>query len=186
MQRRDFMDILQKADVLMFEFGLMKILRRYGDVFTVGSYNMGIMTWNDLDFYFDNSRFDRVDYSNLVTDIIKEMLPVRFEGLLNKENNQLFLGFETMITGERWNVDIWWKTKEEIQNSFSYSRDLVAQMECQPELKSAVLRIKQGLIKNKLYGMDKGRIHYHSKDIYDAVFKENIYSTEQFLFHHPK
>ena len=32
-----------------------------------------------------------------------------------------------------------------------------------------------------LYGFDKGKKHYHSKEIYDAVFREDIFTPEQFL-----
>ena len=50
-----------------------------------------------------------------------------------------------------------------------------------PELKNAVTEIKQNLIIRGLYGFDKGKKHYHSKEIYDAVFNKGILTTEQFL-----
>ncbi len=65
-------------------------------------------------------------------------------------------------------------------------QSLVLQMVENPKLKDAVLRIKNDLIKQKLYGPDKRKEHYHSKEIYDAVFIENILSAEQLLLIHPK
>lgn len=34
--------------------------------------------------------------------------------------------------------------------------------------------------------MDKGRTHYHSQEIYDAVFIEGIRTAEEFLSLHAK
>ena len=114
------------------------------------------------------------------------LIPVRLDGIFDLAHNQVFLEFQTEITGEHWNVDIWRKTKVEIEESIDYMQSLVLQMEKNPKLKDAVLRIKNDLIKQKLYGPNKGKEHYHSKEIYDAVFIENILSAEQLLLIHPK
>ena len=55
-----------------------------------------------------------------------------------------------------------------------------------PELKKAVIKIKQDLIDRKLYGLNKGKVHYHSNEIYDAIFVKGILSTEQFLLTYAK
>lgn len=176
----------EKADELLYQYGLMDILQKYGQVFIIGSYAMKIMTWNDLDFYFEASGFDSVKYYDLAADLVKELSPVYFEGRVDAENNRMFLGMETEITGERWNIDIWWKTRAEIETARAYAGELACKMEEQPELREAVIKIKQELMKKKLYGMNKGKVHYHSKDIYDAVFREKLLSAEQFLLVHPK
>ena len=54
-------------------------------------------------------------------------------------------------------------------------------MQLHPELKDAVIRIKQELINRKLYGFDKGKVHYHSNEIYEAVFGKGILTENQFL-----
>ena len=59
-------------------------------------------------------------------------------------------------------------------------------MQRDPALKTAVLDIKQGLINRNLYGMYKGRTHYHSQEIYDAVFIEGVRTAEEFLSLHAK
>ena len=175
------MTIYGKADNLMYNHGLLKILQKYGDVYIVGSYRMEIMTWNDLDFYMDKSNLNAQSYYDLTSDIIKEMKPSHFNGELNIENELAFLGFETRISGDRWNVDIWWKDKSDIDSSIEYAHNVLYQMHENPELKNAVTEIKQNLIIRGLYGFDKGKKHYHSKEIYDAVFNKGILTTEQFL-----
>lgn len=175
------MTINEKADNLMYHYGLLKILQKYGDVYIVGSYRMGIMTWNDIDFYMDKSGLNTQNYYSLTSDIIKEMVPSRFNGEINIEEEWAFLGFETKISGDRWNIDIWWKDKAIIDDSIAYANDIVHLMYKRPEWKDAIMKIKQELTMRGLYGFDKGKKHYHSKEIYDAVLKEGIVTTEQFL-----
>lgn len=37
-----------KADKLLYDFGLLNELNRYGTPYIVGSYAMDLMAWNDL------------------------------------------------------------------------------------------------------------------------------------------
>lgn len=97
------------------------------------------------------------------------------------EKESAFLGFETSISGDRWNIDIWWKSQAETGDAIAYANGIARLMHENPKLKNAVITIKQDLISRRLYGFDKGKKHYHSKEIYDAVFHEGILTTEQFL-----
>ncbi|MCM1268744.1 MAG: hypothetical protein NC302_12650 [Bacteroidales bacterium] len=177
-------DYLHKADDLMYHHGLFDLLQKYGEVYIVGSYRMEMMTWNDIDFYMDRAGLNAQNYYSLASDILKEMAPIHFNGEIRPEAGLAFLGFETEKSGERWNVDIWWKGKAEIDDSIAYADDIVHQICKNPELKETVVKIKQDLIKRNLYGFDKGKKHYHSREIYDAVFKEGIVTTEQFMIVH--
>lgn len=76
---------------------------------------------------------------------------------------------------------VWWKNESEIADAVSYADDLILQMQLHPEWKDAVIRIKRELIKRKQYGFDKGKLHYHSNEIYDAVFRKGILTEAQFL-----
>lgn len=178
--------IHEEADRLLYEYGLLDILKRYGRVFVVGSYQMQVMTWNDLDIYMDRDDLNDRNYYNLVTDIIQEMTPIRFDGHLSIDRNSAFLGVETRISEKRWNLDIWWKEKSEIEEALARARNMAACMEERPEIKRAVMEIKRDLIARKLYGFDKGKKHYHSQEIYEAVFDDGILTAEQFLLKHPK
>lgn len=178
------MDIYEKANDLMHNHGLSELLQTYGDVWIVGSYGMGIMTWNDLDFYIDKSDLNRENYYGLASDILKKLVPYRFDGAFDMEAGSAFLGFETKISGERWNIDIWWKDRQEINDSIAYADDMARLMQEKPELKNAIMGIKRDLMGRRLYGFDKGKKHYHSKEIYDAVFHEGILTAEQFLASH--
>lgn len=173
--------IQEKADAFLAQKNIINILYKYGVPTIVGSYRMQIMTWNDLDFYMNLADFDIDRYYGLVNELINVLKPIRFDGICNPDKKLFFLGMEVLHEEERWNIDIWWKRESEIADSVSYANDLIAQMQSHPELKDAVIRIKQELIKRKLYGFDKGKVHYHSNEIYDAVFKEGILTEDQFL-----
>ena len=175
------MTVYEKADALMYNHGLLNLLQKYGDVYIVGSYRMGIMTWNDIDLYMDKSSLNAHNYYSLTADIVKEMMPSLFNGEKNIKKELAFLGFETRKSGERWNIDIRWKDKAEIDAAIAYANDIILLMQKRPELKDAVMKIKQELIMRGFYGFDKGKKHYHSKEIYDAVFHKGILTTEQFV-----
>ena len=175
------MTIYEKADELIYKSGLFSLLNKYGDTFIVGSYRTKMMTWNDLDFYIDNSKFNLSLYYNLVGNVLNKMKPSRFDGLFNIEKNLIFIGFETNIFGERWNIDIWLKSREEIEASLLSEDKLMRLVEERPECKKVILEIKQELTRLKLYGFDKKQGHYHSNEIYDAVLFNNVLSIEQFF-----
>lgn len=175
------MDIYEKANCLIHDYGLLELLGKYGEVSIVGNYGMNIMTWNDLDFYIDKSSLNTANYYGLASEILEKFVPGHFDGAFHMEKESAFLGFETSISGDRWNVDIWWKSQAEIGDSIAYANDIARLMHENPTLKNAVITIKQDLISRRLYGFDKGKKHYHSKEIYDAVFHEGILTTEQFL-----
>lgn len=79
------MTIYEKADELIYKSGLFSLLNKYGDTFIVGSYRTKMMTWNDLDFYIDNSKFCPSQYYNLVGNVLNKMKPFHFDGLFNIE-----------------------------------------------------------------------------------------------------
>lgn len=173
--------IQEKADAFIAQNNLIEILQRYGNTTLVGSYIMKIMTWNDLDVYMDLADFHPDKYYNLIAELVLKLKPVRYDGICNAEKDTYFLGMEIMYKGERWNLDIWWKKREEIEAALAYANDLMLQMNQYPYLREAVCEIKRKLIENKLYGFDKGKKHYHSNEIYEAVFNKGIMSVEDFL-----
>lgn len=67
------MTVYERADDLMYNHGLLKLLQKYGDIYIVGSYRMEIMTWNDIDFYLDQSGLDAQNYYGLSSDIINHL-----------------------------------------------------------------------------------------------------------------
>ena len=173
--------IQEKAQDFIENNDILNILQKFGSVTIVGSFAMQIMTWNDLDFYIDLADFNEEAYYNLTAELIQKLKPIRYDGIFNEKNSTYFIGIETIFEGERWNIDIWWKTRKEIANYIQFCDNLIHQMKKKPHLRDAVFAIKQGLIAKKLYGFDKGRHHYHSNEIYDAVFNRGTLSYDDFI-----
>ena len=161
-----------------------KLLRHLGSAHIVGSYVTDLMVYNDLDFYMNRDSLSEKAYYALAADLMQLLKPIRYDGFIDMEKKIAFIGMETAISGERWNIDIWWKTAEAIQAAETEAQQIISRTAAQPELKEAILTIKQGLCDRRLYGLDKRKKHYHSQEIYDSVFLEGIRSVEEFLQKH--
>lgn len=174
------MTIREKADCLLAQTGLMDVLCPHKAVI-VGSYAMDLMTWNDLDIYVDIGEMSVEKWFETVSGAVKAVQPTRIDGFQDAEKGKFFLGMETMITGERWNIDIWGKTSGEIANALAENRAMKARFEADVQAREAMMRIKNALIGRKMYGFDKGREHFHSPEIYEAVLERGIRTPEAFL-----
>ncbi|WP_242657956.1 hypothetical protein [Lachnoclostridium phytofermentans] len=88
-----------------------------------------------------------------------------------------FHGFETMILGDLWNVDIWFFDKDTISNAESFCDNVKKQIDSDENKRNAIIQIKKGLIEKELYSFDK----YTSMDVYKAVLQDDILSLDEFL-----
>ena len=139
-------DRKSQADRILYEFGLLKKLEELGVPHIIGSYRMDMMAWYEA----------------------KEEI--------NEEGKLVwFHGFETMITGELWNIDLWFFDRETITNAESYS-DEIAQRTSQIQ-KDRIIQIKEELIARDLYSFEK----YKSLDVYKAVLENDVVDVEGFL-----
>lgn len=177
------MNIREQAGRLLKQTGLQEALEQYGTVWITGSYRMDLMVWNDLDIYLcPNGRFDMYEMVAALNQILR---PVYFDGIIRPQDNRLFYGAEMVFMGERWNVDVWVKDEAQIRESLAFCEEIVRQTEKDPQIKRAIIEIKQALIRSRLYGFDKKAGHYHSWEIYSAVLDEGNRSAEEFLKKHP-
>lgn len=171
----------KRSDKLLYELGLWEVLSSHGKPHIVGSYLTDLMSWNDLDIYMEEDSVE--NYFSAVADLVKGFHPDKFDGFTRWGKN---FGFETYVDGERFNVDIWWRPKEGITAALKFAENVREKIELHPEYRESIIAIKKELISKKLYGFDKGRKHYHSDEIYRAVFEEGIETPEEFLNKHAK
>lgn len=175
------MTIRQSADALLAQTGLMDVLTGFGRAEIVGSYVMDAMAWNDLDVYVALEG----DFHALAAAAMQAVKPVRFDGFCDAQTGNRFIGMETMATGERWNIDIWIREAREIDRALERNRAMKAQLDACPDAREAVVRIKQELIARGMYGLDKGKRHYHSPEIYEAVLERGVRTAEALLEMYP-
>ena len=171
-------EIKANADRILYEFGLLDRLNKIGNAHIIGSYRMDMMAWNDLDIDIENQDMSQEKLYELTAFIIERFHPVWFEGkeeINDKGQKVWFLGFETMITGKLWNVDLWFFDRDTIRDAEAYCNNI--SMNTTPAQKDAIIDIKTELIARELYSDDK----YKSMDIYRAVMEHNVKTIEEFI-----
>ena len=80
-----------------------------------------------------------------------------------------------MITGELWNVDLWFFDKDTIAEAENYC-DNIADNTSQAQ-KDTIVSIKSELIERGLYSFEQ----YKSVDVYKAVMESNVRNLDEFL-----
>lgn len=168
----------ETADYFLYDCGLLKELSKYGKVHPIGSYRMDMMVWNDLDLDVENDDMSLEKLHRLTAFIIERFQPTWYEAKeeINADGKKVwFHGFETMIAGELWNIDIWFFDKAKIENAVRYC-DTVAR-DATADQKRSIIAIKEALISRGLYTFDQ----YRSIDVYKAVTEMGVEDIETFL-----
>ena len=167
-----------KADRILYEFGLLRKLEEMGTPHIIGSYRMDMMAWNDLDIDIENESMSLNKLYELSAFIMSTFKPVWYEAKeeINEAGKRVwFQGFETMITGELWNIDLWFFDAQTIAEAEKYCDDIA--LNTNQEQKEIIVDIKSDLITRGLYSFEK----YKSTDVYKAVLKGNVKNTDDFL-----
>ena len=168
----------ETADYLLYDCGLLEELTKYGKVHPIGSYRMDMMAWNDLDLDVENDGMSLEKLYHLTAFILEKFQPVWYEAkeeIAPDGKTVWFHGFETMITGQLWNVDIWFFDKVKIEAATDYCDSIARQTT--PEQKRQIVAIKEELIRRGLYSFEV----YRSIDVYKAVTELGITTPERFL-----
>ena len=138
---------------------------------------MNTMAWNNLDIDIENDQMSAEKLYDLTAFIIDTFRPVWYEAKEEKSEagTVWFHGFETVITGELWNVDLWFFDTETISQAEQYCDDIARRMT--QAQKDITVHIKQELIQRGLYSFEK----YKSMDVYSAVLHKGVTSIDDFL-----
>lgn len=171
-------DRKKSADRLLYEFGLLKKLEEIGVPHIIGSYRMDMMAWNDLDIDIENHAMSLEHLYELSSYIFHTFCPTWYEAKeeINQDGKRVwFHGFETTVTGELWNVDLWFFDEETILAAERFCDDIASRTS--PSQKDSILRIKNELIDRGLYSFEK----YTSMDVYKAVIENGVKNADELL-----
>ena len=174
----NYIDRMSEANRILYDFGLLEKLEEIGKPHIIGSYRMDMMAWNDLDIDIENYEMTMDKLYELSSFILNTFHPTWYEAKeeINEEGKRVwFHGFETVITGELWNIDLWFFDRETIADAERYCDD-IAQRTCQIQ-KDRIVQIKEELIARDLYSFEK----YKSLDVYKAVLENDVADVEEFL-----
>lgn len=171
---------LEQANHILYDLGLLNELNKYGTPHIIGSYKMNLMAWNDLDIDVENNSMSLDKLYQFTNYILNTFNPTWYEAKeeINEQGNKVwFQGFEFYLNNELWNVDIWFLDKSSIEKAEKYCDDIFEKVKGKKQLRTAIVEIKQELIKKDLYSFDK----YTSMDVYDAVLNKGIMNTNAFI-----
>lgn len=172
--------IKENADKILYSYGLFQDLEKYGTPHIIGSYAIDAMVINDLDIDITNENMDMGKLYQLTSVILKKFTPVWYEA--KQETNSdgktvWFHGFETMVLGELWNIDLWFFDYETIRGAEEYCDRVKQALDGNSVKREAVLQIKKELINQGLYSFDK----FTGMDVYEAVLEKGILTAGEFL-----
>ena len=170
-------EIRKNADRILYEYGLLDMLKPLGTPHIIGSYRMDMMAWNDLDIDIENDGMDLEKLYQLTGAILKVFRPSWYEAKEERtaEGKTVWVhGFEAVVSGELWNVDLWFFDQETIRSAEEYC-DSIARTASAAQ-KEQIITLKQELIRRNIYSFDK----FHSMDVYRAVLDMNIQTIEEF------
>lgn len=174
------MSIKENADRILYEFGLLNELKKYGTPHIVGSYSINAMAWNDLDIDVTNENMSTSKLYQLTSAILDVFSPTWYEAKqeINEKGEKVwFHGFETGILGDLWNVDIWFFNEKAIQEAENFADKIKKELELDDVKRNAIIQIKKDLIQRGMYSFEQ----YTSMDVYRAVLKDHITDIETFL-----
>ena len=167
-----------QADRILYEFGLLKRIEEIGTAHIIGSYRMDMMVWNDLDIDIENDAMSLDKLYKLSAFITGVFHPLWYEAKeeINTAGKKVwFHGFETKITGELWNIDLWFFDKAAISNAEFYCDNIVRNTnQAQKEM---IMDIKRELIQRGIYSFEQ----YKSIDVYKAVMENGVKNINEFL-----
>lgn len=174
------MNRFNHANRILYDLGLLNELNKYGEPHIIGSYRMDLMAWNDLDIDIENDAMTLDKLYQLTRFILDNFNPTWYEAKeeINEQGNKVwFHGFEFYLDNELWNVDIWFLNKKMIKKTETYCDYISEKVKNNEQLRTAIVEIKQELIKRNLYSFDK----YTSMNVYDAVINKGIMDISDFI-----
>ena len=173
--------IRQEAQELLKATALQELLGQFGEVDLGGSYAYNLMVDRDLDFGVAvrsitpevRAKIAELFASQPWAYSVNMTDRVNFEPLSNLGAPRgLFLGLTIPFPKERWNIDVWFIVAD------SLPQDEMAKLisKATQEQKDVILKIKFNLMQSGQ--KEKG---ITSAEIYEAVLKYSILTTEDFL-----
>lgn len=179
------MNRLNQANHILYDLGLLNELKKYGKAHIIGSVRMDLTAWNDLDIDVENDAMTLDKLHQFTNYILNTFNPSWYEAKeeINAQGNKVwFHGFEFYLDNELWNIDIWFLDKDTIEKAEQYCDDISEKVRSTEQLKTAIIEIKQELIKRDLYSFDK----YTSMAVYDAVLNKGIMNVDDFIDYYNK
>lgn len=109
----------------------------------------------------------------------KKFKPVWYEAkeeVTGEGKTVWFHGFEILLSGELWNIDLWFFDQETIDIAEACCDDIMKKVGHNIDAKEAILNLKTELMERGFYSFEQ----YNSMDVYDAVLEFGIRDVDSF------
>lgn len=167
-------ELRKEVDGILYEKGLYNLLENYGEVQLTGSYILKTMYKKDLDISIYNPDLSVTEFYELGGKLAELLEPhgvhyrnTRVKFVENRPLEALYWGMEF----DEWKMDLWLITREHFDGALEYCGNIIKNMT--DEKRKLILEIKNMASEN--YNRK-----YSSKELYAAIFKEDIKSIEEF------
>lgn len=168
-----------EADQLL-DSGLRTILEGYGDVHVIGSYDLHLMVWRDLDIHIVQPAIDKQKFFELGGRVAGLLNPHRMhfrdETIAATEGLPRGLYWGVYLGDERrgaWKIDIWATTAEDFEPTREYGERIRQRLS--DATRPLILQIKAALWNHPKYRRD-----FASGDIYTAVLDHDVVNEDEF------
>ena len=173
--------ITSEADRILYDYGLLAALSKYGNPVAVGSYVLGLMTWRDLDVYLETNEMTEAEFFQLGQDIALCLKPHRmhYRNEFVGKTPDLPAGFywgvytSTLKSPDVWKIDIWSMDSHQIE---LYKKEFgILKSRINTDNRPIILAIKHHYCHHPEY-----RKGFTSRDIYNSVIEEGVKSVNEF------
>ena len=172
--------LISEANTILYDYGLLEILEKYGNSIIHGSYALNLMTWRDLDIYLETDEITVKTFFNLGVDIATKLKPHRIHyrnELIGETPNLpkgLYWGIYTKVAFlELWKIDIWAMDSKQLTHYREKFQALKSKITKNKRL--AILKIKSNFCNHPEY-----RKKFNSLDIYTSILQDNISTEKEF------
>ncbi len=192
------MDLMKKQDLLqneayevLEELDLLKMLKQFGEPYLVGSADLGLMTWRDIDFEIIVGTLNKSEVLKVVTALL-EKTRLRMDITFSDNHDDLepdriprgiYLGVkyygkiesgERILSGNKntWKIDLWF-VDEGSARSHRNTEEIKQKLD--EEKKRIILEIKEQIADHPKY-----RYEIFSTDIYSAVLDNKVSNLGEF------
>lgn len=181
-------NLQEEAHQILENINLLDLLSSYGTPSVIGSVDLGLMTWRDIDVEvvvnnpnkedlaelikkLSLSTQSRVDFTIINEHLVSSSLPKGiYLGI--KYYDHLPLEEQSSSSKKLWKIDIWFLTENNLQGS-ARTKEIKAKLT--PEKSLIILQIKNSLASHPQY-----RKTIKSSDIYTAVLENEVKTLEEF------
>ena len=171
-----------EANRLLYEYGILEIMTKYGIPFVTGSYALGLMTRRDLDINIETEKIAEEKFIRMggkIAATVKAWRITYMNEFLYRHPRLplgLYLGVQTSILDgqKEWNIDIWALNADYAHQNKRFINDL--QTSIDDTKRQLILEIKYK--SNQHPGYQRT---FFSTDIYNAVIYNGIKTTEEFF-----